>query len=57
MTEATLEERTARVREESAFVGPLLSEIERTIVGQDEMVRRIASSSITSRRSNTSKSS
>ena len=41
MTEATLEERTARVREESAFVGPLLSEIERTIVGQDEMVRRI----------------
>jgi MoxR-like ATPase len=41
MTEATLEERTARVREESAFVGPLLKEIERTIVGQDEMVRRI----------------
>ena len=41
MTEATLEERTARVREESAFVGPLLKEIERTIVGQEEMVRRI----------------
>jgi MoxR-like ATPase len=41
MTEQTLEERTARVREESAFVLPLLREIEGTIVGQGEMVRRI----------------
>ena len=41
MTELTLEERTARVREESAFVLPLLREIEGTIVGQGEMVRRI----------------
>ncbi|HKQ19060.1 MAG TPA: MoxR family ATPase [Candidatus Eisenbacteria bacterium] len=41
MTELTLEERTARVREESAFVQPLLREIEGTIVGQGEMVRRI----------------
>jgi MoxR-like ATPase len=37
----SLEERTARVREESAFISPLLSEIEGTIVGQREMVRRI----------------
>ena len=41
MTEMTLEQRTARVREESAFVLPLLREIEGTIVGQGEMVRRI----------------
>jgi MoxR-like ATPase len=41
MTELTLEERTARVREGSAFVTPLLREIEGTIVGQREMVRRI----------------
>jgi MoxR-like ATPase len=41
MTTLTLEERTARVREESAFVTPLLNEIESTIVGQAEMVRRI----------------
>ena len=41
MTELTLEERTARVREESAFVQPLLREIEGTIVGQGEMIRRI----------------
>ena len=40
-TELSLEERTARVREESAFVTPLLSEIEGTIVGQREMLRRI----------------
>ncbi|HTM01171.1 MAG TPA: MoxR family ATPase [Candidatus Omnitrophota bacterium] len=37
----TLEERTARVREESAFVAPLLSAIEGTIVGQAAMIRRI----------------
>jgi MoxR-like ATPase len=41
MTELTLEERTARVREGSAFVTPLLGEIEGTIVGQREMIRRI----------------
>ena len=41
MTTLTLEERTARVREESEFITPLLSEIETTIVGQGEMVRRI----------------
>ncbi len=41
MTETTLEERTARVREESAFIAPLLAEIEGTIVGQAEMIRRI----------------
>ena len=41
MTQATLEERTARVREESAFLAPLLSEIQAVIVGQDEMIRRI----------------
>ena len=40
-TELSLEERTARVREESSFIGPLLTEIEGTIVGQKEMVRRI----------------
>jgi len=41
MTELTLEERTARVREESSFVGPLLTEIEGVIVGQAEVIRRI----------------
>jgi MoxR-like ATPase len=41
MAEQTLEERTARVREESAFVGPLTSAIEGTIVGQADMIRRI----------------
>jgi MoxR-like ATPase len=41
LSDVSLEERTARVREESAFVGPLLAEIEGTIVGQKEMVRRI----------------
>ncbi|HET9251973.1 MAG TPA: MoxR family ATPase [Candidatus Eisenbacteria bacterium] len=41
MAELTLEERTARVREGSAFVATLLREIEGTIVGQREMVRRI----------------
>ena len=40
-SELSLEERTARVREESAFVTPLLSEIGKMIVGQEEMVRRI----------------
>ncbi len=39
--ELSLEERTARVREESAFITPLLSAIEGTIVGQREMLRRI----------------
>jgi MoxR-like ATPase len=41
MPELTLEERTAQVRDESSFVGPLLSAIEGTIVGQEVMVRRI----------------
>ncbi len=41
LSELSLEERTARVRDESAFISPLLSEIEGTIVGQREMVRRI----------------
>jgi len=41
MTELTIEERNARVREQSAFVRPLLDAIEGTIVGQREMVRRI----------------
>jgi MoxR-like ATPase len=41
MTEATLEERTARVRAESAFVPILLEAVERVIVGQGTMVRRI----------------
>jgi MoxR-like ATPase len=41
LSDVSLEERTARVREESAFIGPLLTEIEGTIVGQKEMVRRI----------------
>jgi len=41
VTQATLEERTARVREESAFIPQLLSEIQGVIVGQEEMVRRI----------------
>jgi len=41
MPELTLEERTAKVREGSAFVATLLREIEGTIVGQREMVRRI----------------
>jgi MoxR-like ATPase len=41
LSDVSLEERTARVREESAFVGALLTEIEGTIVGQREMVRRI----------------
>ncbi|HEX7079078.1 MAG TPA: MoxR family ATPase [Candidatus Eisenbacteria bacterium] len=41
MTELTLEERTARVRQESAFVTPLLDAVETTIVGQREMIRRI----------------
>jgi len=41
VTQATLEERTARVREESAFIPQLLSEIQSVIVGQEEMVRRI----------------
>jgi MoxR-like ATPase len=41
MTETTLEERNARVKEQSAFVIPLLDAIEGTIVGQREMIRRI----------------
>src|SRR5687767_14570252 len=41
MAELTLEERTAKVLEGSAFVTTLLREIEGTIVGQREMVRRI----------------
>ena len=41
MAELSLEERTARVREGSAFIEVLLREIEGTIVGQREMVRRI----------------
>ena len=41
MPELTIEERNARVREESAFVDPLIRAIESVIVGQGEMVRRI----------------
>ncbi|HET9952276.1 MAG TPA: MoxR family ATPase [Candidatus Eisenbacteria bacterium] len=41
MTELTLEERTAQVRAESAFVPLLLESVERVIVGQETMVRRI----------------
>jgi MoxR-like ATPase len=41
MTELTLEERTAQVRAESAFVPRLLESVERVIVGQETMVRRI----------------
>ena len=41
MTELTIEERNAKVREESAFVEPLIQAIESVIVGQGEMVRRI----------------
>jgi len=41
LSDVSLDERTARVRDESAFVGPLLTEIEGTIVGQKEMIRRI----------------
>jgi MoxR-like ATPase len=41
LSDVSLEERTVRVREESAFVGDLIGEIEQTIVGQKEMVRRI----------------
>jgi len=41
LSDVSLEERTARVRDESAFVAPLLTEIEGTIVGQKEMIRRI----------------
>jgi len=41
MPELTIEERNARVREESAFVDPLTRSIESVIVGQGEMVRRI----------------
>jgi len=41
MPELTLEERTAQVRAESAFVPRLLESVERIIVGQEMMVRRI----------------
>ena len=41
MTQLTIEERNAKVREESAFVAPLLQSVESIIVGQLEMVRRI----------------
>jgi len=41
MTQPTVEERNERVREESAFVAPLLNAVQSVIVGQEEMVRRI----------------
>jgi MoxR-like ATPase len=41
MSEVSLEERTAQVRAESAFVPRLLESVERVIVGQEMMVRRI----------------
>ena len=41
MPQLTIEEQNAKVREESAFVAPLLRSIESVIVGQSEMVRRI----------------
>jgi len=41
MTELTIEERNARVREDSAFIDPLIRAVESVIVGQGEMVRRI----------------
>src|SRR5258706_1557062 len=41
MTQLTIEERNAKVREESVFVEPLLTAVESVIVGQGEMVRRI----------------
>ncbi|HYR52211.1 MAG TPA: MoxR family ATPase [Candidatus Dormibacteraeota bacterium] len=41
MTQLTIEERNAKVRDESAFVEPLLKSIESVIVGQREMIRRI----------------
>src|SRR5467141_2128088 len=41
MAQITVEERNARVREESAFVTPLLQAVESVIVGQREMIRRI----------------
>src|SRR2546425_5107511 len=41
MTQLTIEERNAKVREESVFVEPLLTAVESVIVGQREMVRRI----------------
>jgi len=41
MENLSLEERTAQVRAESAFVPRLLESVERMIVGQEHMVRRI----------------
>jgi len=41
MENLSLEERTAQVRAESAFVPRLLESVERVIVGQEHMVRRI----------------
>src|SRR5438552_2834158 len=41
MAQLTIEERNAKVRDESAFVEPLLRSVESIIVGQREMVRRI----------------
>ena len=41
MTELSIEERNARVREQSDYVKPLLDAVEGVIVGQREMVRRI----------------
>ncbi|HXF58718.1 MAG TPA: AAA family ATPase, partial [Candidatus Saccharimonadales bacterium] len=41
MPQLTIEERNARVREESAFVDPLIRAVESVIVGQTEMIRRI----------------
>ncbi|HEU4725145.1 MAG TPA: MoxR family ATPase [Candidatus Eisenbacteria bacterium] len=41
MSEISLDERTAQVRAESAFVPRLLESVERVIVGQETMVRRI----------------
>ncbi len=41
MSDISLEERTAQVRAESAFVPRLLEAVERVIVGQETMVKRI----------------
>jgi len=41
MAQISVEERNEKVREESAFVAPLLTAVESVIVGQPEMVRRI----------------
>src|SRR5712672_2334138 len=41
MAQISVEERNEKVREESAFVAPILTAVESVIVGQPEMVRRI----------------